>query len=336
MSMARVDQAGTGLLPLSIAAGRQAFSWTTAAGGSVALPDALARIVVEHGGAVRTGAEVTRILIEDGRAVGVVTADGTEHRAKRAVVSTIHIKHLPSVLGAAALGEDFMRGLERWRTGVTMFVTHYALAAEPRYALDGGPTASVAAGICGSTDELLAALASFERGEIRVDRPPLLCISSSVVDATRAPAGHHTLKVVGFLPYDLREGGPERWDAVKDDASDALLEHFLRHTVGLTRRDILARHVESPLDLERRNPHNYRGSCHGGEQDLGQEGALRPMPHWAGYRLPVAGLYQTGATTHPGASVTGAPGRNCAQVLLADLGLSLADAIAGTAASSRA
>ena len=336
MTMARVDQAGTGLLPLSIAAGRQAFSWTTAEGGSVALPEALARIVVEHGGQVRTGAEVTRILIEGGRAVGVVTADGAAHRARRAVVSTIHIKHLPSVVGEGPLGEDFMRGLERWRTGVTMFVTHYALAAEPRYALDGAAIASVAAGICGSTDELLAALAAFERGEIHLDRPPLLCVSSSVVDATRAPSGHHTLKVVGFLPYELREGGPERWDAVKDEVSETLLEHYLRHTSGLSRNDILARHVESPLDLERRNPHNYRGSCHGGEQDLGQEGALRPMPGWAGYRLPVAGLYQTGATTHPGASVTGAPGRNCAQVLLDDLGLSLADAIAGRAASARA
>jgi phytoene dehydrogenase-like protein len=217
-----------------------------------------------------------------------------------------------------------------------MFVTHYALAAEPRYAMDGGPAASVAAGICGSTDELLAALAAFERGEIHLDHPPLLCISSSVVDSTRAPAGHHTLKVVGFLPYELRDGGPERWDAVKDEVSDALLEHYLRHTAGLKREHILARHVESPLDLERRNPHNYRGSCHGGEQDLAQEGALRPMPGWAGYRLPVPGLYQTGATTHPGASVTGAPGRNCAQVLLGDLGMSLADVIARTAASARA
>lgn len=336
MTMARVDQPGTGLLPLSIAAGRQAFSWTTAEGGSVALPDALARIVLEHGGAVRAGAEVTRVVIEGGRAVGVITADGTEHRARRAVVSTIHVKHLPAIVGAPALGENFIRGLARWRTGVTMFVTHYALAAAPRYMLDGGPTASVAAGICGSTEELLAALAAFERGAIHLDRPPLLCISSSVVDATRAPAGHHTLKVVGFLPYELQVGGPERWDAVKDEVSDALLEHYLRHTRGLLRRDILARHVESPLDLERRNPHNYRGSCHGGEQDLAQEGALRPMPGWAGYRLPVAGLYQTGATTHPGASVTGASGRNCAQVLLDDLGLSLADAIAGKAAPARA
>ena len=336
MTMARVDQPGTGLLPLSIAAGRQAFSWTTAEGGSVALPDALARIVVEHGGAVRTGAEVTRILVEGGRAAGVVTADGVEHRARRAVVSTIHVKHLPALVGATALGEAFMRGLARWRTGVTMFVTHYALAAAPHYAQGGGPAPSVAAGICGSTDQLLTALAAFGRGEIHVDRPPLLCISSSVIDATRAPAGHHTLKIVGFLPYELRDGGPTRWDAVKDDVSDALLEHYLRHVSGLSRREILARHVESPLDLERRNPHNYHGSCHGGEQDLAQEGALRPMPAWSGYRMPVAGLYQTGATTHPGASVTGAPGRNCAQVLLEDLGLNLGDLIGDTAAPARA
>src|SRR5438093_6867103 len=110
MTMARVDQPGTGLLPLSIAAGRQAFSWTTAEGGSVALPEALARIVRQHGGEVLTGAEVTRVLVEGGRAAGVATADGSEHRARRAVVSSIHVKHLPGVVGREALGETFVRG----------------------------------------------------------------------------------------------------------------------------------------------------------------------------------------------------------------------------------
>ncbi|HEY8655592.1 MAG TPA: hypothetical protein VIN34_02510, partial [Candidatus Limnocylindria bacterium] len=64
MTMANVDQPGTGLNALSLPAGRQAFSWTTAEGGSAALPDALAKIVVEHGGEVRTGAEVVRLLVE--------------------------------------------------------------------------------------------------------------------------------------------------------------------------------------------------------------------------------------------------------------------------------
>ncbi len=334
MTMAWVDQPGTGLLPLSISSGRQAFGWTTPRGGSIALPNALAAIVRECGGEVRTNAEVVRILVEGGRAAGVVTADGQEFRARRAVVSTIHVKHLPDMVGPDALGDGFVRGLDHWRTGVTMFVTHYALGAPPLYRMEQGPTPGVGCGIVESEDELLAALAAFRRGEPWTENPPLLVINSTAADPSRAPAGHHTLKVVGFQPYELRDGGPERWDAIKDDVSEALLDHYLRYTTNLTRTNVLARHVESPLDLERRNPHNYRGSCHGGDQDLAQEGSLRPLPGSAGYRLPVAGLYQTGATTHPGASVTGAPGRNCAQVLLEDLGLSLRQAIdAGRAAA---
>jgi phytoene dehydrogenase-like protein len=61
---------------------------------------------------------------------------------------------------------------------------------------------------------------------------------------------------------------------------------------------------------------------------MAQEGSLRPVPGYGQYRMPMAGPYQTGATTHPGASVTGAPGRNGAQVFLADLGRSLEAAIA--------
>jgi len=329
MTMAQVDQPGTGLNALSLPAGRQAFSWTTAEGGSVALPDALAKIVVEHGGEVRTSSEVTRVIIEDGRARGVVTADGAEHRAGRAVVSTIHVMQLAAAVGTAALGEAFVAGLARWRAGISMFVTHYALDAAPRYRTEQGPVAAVGAGICETTDDLIDALAAFRRGEVKTDRAPLLAINATAVDPGRAPAGKHTLKLVGFLPYELRDGGPARWDSIKADVSDALLEEYLPHVAGFTRANILATHVESPLDLERRNPHNHRGSCHGGDQDLAQDGALRYV---TGYRLPVSGLYQTGATTHPGGSVTGAPGRNCAEVVLEDLGLTLADAIGRPAA----
>jgi phytoene dehydrogenase-like protein len=78
---------------------------------------------------------------------------------------------------------------------------------------------------------------------------------------------------------------------------------------------------ECPLDLERRNLHNYLGSCHGGELSPKQSGLNRPAPGYSQYRMPVAGLYQTGATTHPGGSVSGRPGRNAARVMLADLGV---------------
>lgn len=74
--------------------------------------------------------------------------------------------------------------------------------------------------------------------------------------------------------------------------------------------------------------HNWHGSCHGGEAGPAPSGATWPAARWAGHRTPIPGLYQTGATTYPGGSVSGAPGRNAAAVVLADLGSSLAAAIA--------
>jgi hypothetical protein len=43
--------------------------------------------------------------------------------------------------------------------------------------------------------------------------------------------------------------------------------------------------------------------------------------------MPIPGLYQTGATTHPGGSISGGPGRNAATVMLKDLGRSLDEVI---------
>jgi phytoene dehydrogenase-like protein len=315
MTMAYVDRPGTGLNALSLAAGRQAFSWTTAEGGSGALPDALVRIIADHGGAVRTGSEVTRIVIEGGRAAGVVTADGTVHRASRAVVSTIHPQHL--VAAAPELGAALAARNARWRTNVTMFVTHYALAHAPRYRTSAGAIPAVAAAIAGSVDELADALDAHRAGRVLTERAPLLCISASAVDPSRAPAGRHTLKLVGFLPYAIADGGPARWDAIKADVSAALFDRYRQHVTGLGPADVLGSYIESPLDLERRNPHNFRGSCHGGD-------GAEPLAH----RLPIPGLYQTGSTTVGGASISGAPGRNCARVVLEDLGIGLDAAIA--------
>ena len=106
-----------------------------------------------------------------------------------------------------------------------------------------------------------------------------------------------------------------------------LFDRLAGLATNLSGRIVLAQHVDSPLDLERRNPANWRGSCHGGASSPGQSGYYRPVEGWSSYRTPVAGLYQTGACTHPGGSVSGLPGRNCAAVLLRDLGSSLAEAI---------
>jgi len=158
---------------------------------------------------------------------------------------------------------------------------------------------------------------------VNLEEPPLQVICCSAADPTRAPSGKHTLKVLGWQPYQLKEG-PEHWDKIKNDVSDANLKYLRRFAPNLTDDKILARFVESPLDLERMNPHFWHGSAHAGAQNAAQTGALRPMAGWAQHRMPIPGLYQTGATPHPG----GGPGRNAATVMLKDFGTSIEEAIA--------
>jgi phytoene dehydrogenase-like protein len=323
------ERPGTGSLAYSLAFGRQQHSWVLPEGGSGALPEALGRLIVAHGGTVLLNQKVVGLLLESGRCVGVETASGGLYRARRAVLSTIHVKDLVPMAPPAVWGEDFLYGVETWQAGVSMFVTHYATREPPGFLVEGGSLTPIAAGIPTSVERLLRVGPEFHAGRVATDDPVLLVVCPTVADPSRAPAGRHTLKVIGFQPYEVPEG-PEKWDEIKEEVSQRNLDHLRRYAPNLTDSVILATQVKSPLDLERFNAHNWHGSCHGGDLGLAQSGRLRPAPGWAQHRLPIPGLYQTGATTHPGGSVSGAPGRNAAQVMLHDLGSSLAEVIKKT------
>jgi phytoene dehydrogenase-like protein len=135
------------------------------------------------------------------------------------------------------------------------------------------------------------------------------------------------VKIESNLPYALKEG-PKHWDNIKDQVSDALLNHLRRFAPNLTPDKFLGKFIESPLDIERMNPSMWRGSTHGGAMIPSQVGSMRPVPGWANYRMPISGLYQTGACTAPGGAVTGMPGRNAATVILKDFGTSLEEVVA--------
>jgi len=328
MTLQPPENAGTGWLAYSLPYGRQQHSWTLPKGGSGELPAALSRVIQEGGGTLLPGRRVTEFVLENGRCTGVQTENGERFFARRAVLSSIHVAHLPQLAAPQAWGEDFLAGIDEWRPGVSMFVTHYATTEPPRFAVDSGTVEAVASGTADSVDRLLRVGWDVRRGAVAVDEPPLLVVCPTVADPSRAPEGQHTLKIIGFHPYELADGGPERWEDVKDDVSLANLEHLRRYAPNLTDGTILAELVKSPVDLEQLNEHNWRGSCHGGEMSPAQSGGLRPVPGWADHRLPIAGLYQTGSTTHPGASVSAGPGRNAAAVMLKDFGTSIEEVVA--------
>jgi len=328
MTLHPLDEPETGLMAFSLAAGRQRFSWILPEGGSIELPRALARVIEDNGGTILTSKRITRIIVEGERATAVETEEGSVYEADKAIVSAIHIKHLPGLVGEENLPGDYLAGVARWKPNLTMFVTHYALLEAPRFRMEIGSGPSVTMAGLESLDAYARMLTGFRAGRIDLEEPVFLALTPSVIDSTRAPAGKHTFKVVSFLPYELAEG-PEHWDSIKQEVSDELFRRLSRLSPNLSRRIVLGEHVDSPLDLERRNAANWRGSCHGGANSPEQSGWFRPVEGWSSYRTPVAGLYQNGACTHPGGSVSGLPGRNCAEVFLRDLGSSLADAIGG-------
>ena len=133
MTVQPPERPGTGVLAYSLIFGRQRHSWTMPRGGSIALPRALARLITDHGGTVLTGKRVTRLLVEGGRCAGVETEQGDVFRAGKAVLSSIHVKHLVEMAPPQTWDGAFTAAVEAWQPGTSMFVTHYAVAEPPRF-----------------------------------------------------------------------------------------------------------------------------------------------------------------------------------------------------------
>ncbi|HWZ55119.1 MAG TPA: NAD(P)/FAD-dependent oxidoreductase [Verrucomicrobiae bacterium] len=298
-------------------------------GGSGTLSVALGKFIEAHNGVVLTNKPVTRLVIENSKCTGVECADGSTYRAEKSVISTIHIKNLVNMAPRELWGEEFLEALELYQPEHAMLSLHYATTEPPKYPLAGGDTISTAeSAIAPPLDYYLRLNYIEARGEIDFnDLPGLQIVSPSVADPSRAPAGHHTVKIESNLPYGLKEG-PKHWDNIKDQVADALLNHLRKFAPNLTPDKFLGKFIESPLDIERMNPSMWRGSTHGGAMIPSQTGSLRPVPGWANYCMPIAGLYQTGACTNPGGAVTGMPGRNAAAVILKDFGTSLEEVVA--------
>ena len=224
-------------------------------GGSGTLTVALGRYIEAHGGLVLTKKTVTELIIEGNRCAGVRCADGDTFRSEKAVVSTIHIKHLVNMAPSALWGDEFLQGVELFQPEHAMISLHYATTEAPEYPLPNGATISTGeAVICPRLEKYLLLNYENSTGELDLDDPPgLQIVSPSVVDPTRAPAGCHTVKIETNLPYNLKQG-PEHWDAIKDQVADSLFNHFRKFAPNLTTDKIIGKFFQSPLDIERMNP----------------------------------------------------------------------------------
>jgi len=296
-------------------------------GGSGMLPVALGRVIEANGGVIQTNMPVVQLIIEKGKCMGVECMDGTQYRARKSVISTIHIKHLLDMAPRKLWGDSFVENVRLLQPELAMFAFHYAISEAPRYELADGSTISpVESALLSYPERILLADYEHATGKINLDDLPLQIVCPSIADPSRAPAGHHTLKLEGNLPYALKEG-PKHWDNIKEEVAAKIFDNFRKFCPNLTEDKILGKFIQSPIDIERMNPAMWRGSVHAAAYGAAQSGDMRPVPGWAEYRMPIPGLYQTGSCTAPGGSVRGQPGRNAAIVILKDHGSSIEEAV---------
>jgi phytoene dehydrogenase-like protein len=286
-------------------------------GGMGALTAALARAARGLGAEIRTGAEVARIEIRDGRARGVVLSTGEQIPA-RAVVSNADPKRtFLSLVDPTELDPDFLNRIRNYRSSGAVGKVNLALSALPKFKGlegDGGALLSGRIHVGPEIDYLERAFDAAKYGKFS-PHPSCDVTIPTVLDPSLAPAGAHVMSVtVQYAPERLREGD---WVSQRDAFGGTVEKTLAEYAPGLESL-ILARQVITPRELE--EVYGLTGGhIFHGEQALDQTFTMRPILGWARYRTPIAGLYLCGAGTHPGGRVTGAPGANAAREIAADL-----------------
>ncbi|KXU96146.1 oxidoreductase [Caballeronia megalochromosomata] len=284
-------------------------------GGMGSISDAIAASGRAHGMEVRCDAPVAEVLIEGERATGVRLVSGERIEAG-CVISNVATKVLfQQLVKAEHVAPEFLSRVAHIRDRSTAFKVHLALRRLPVFT-DFDPDAAGFAypaqvRIGPSVEYLERAWDAAKYGEIS-PHPPLVVMTPSAVDPSVAPAGKHLISIFGqHAPYALREGS---WDTWRERLYDIVLDTLAAHAPDI--RDCIDdAQVLSPVDLERifALP---GGHVHHGELSADQIFFRRPVQGAADYRTPVRGLYQCGASVHPGGGVTGVPGHNAAQVVM--------------------
>jgi phytoene dehydrogenase-like protein len=295
----------------------------TPQGGSEMLVRALAQLVVDQGGVIRTNTQVSRILVEQGRASKVRTASNEEFQARQAIVASTNPDQLYlSLLTETDVDGSLRRQAKQFRYGRGCVQIHLALSEPPRWPderfnrvgqphlTDGlnGCTRAVAEGIAG----LLPAKPTFT-----VDCPTNL-------DPSRAPEGKAIMRVqVLEVPCHPRGDSAEMIEVGDGTWTHDLTERFTERVINLVSKHIpnipstiVGHAVITPDTLARFSPNQGPGDPYGGAHDLAQSYLFRPLPGQPSHATAIPHLFMLGAATWPGNGINGGSGYIVAHQIL--------------------
>lgn len=292
-------------------------SWGYARGGMGSVSKAIAGAFQSYGGELRTDAGVEQIVVRNGKVKGVALSNGDEIDAK-IVVSGMDVKRtFLKCMDEKDLPAEFHNRVRNFKIRGS--------SGKLNIALDGMPTFPALPKSSPLLDGDMHFIDSMERMERAYDDwkdgtwskdPYVDMVIPTVTDPTMAPPGKHFMSCfVQYCPYKV-EG--RDWTAAEREAfGQTVIDQIGKYSPDF--KDLIL-HVEirTPEDIEREAGLS-EGNIFHGELTMDQLLFNRPVPGYAQYRAPVAGLYMCGSSTHPGGGVMAAPGANAAREILFDL-----------------
>jgi phytoene dehydrogenase-like protein len=307
------DEKATGIGAYVFLGFLEKFGFGVPVGGSGSLTDALIACIEDHGGAVRSAAEVREVTAEGGRATGVVLDTGERLTASEGIIGAIHPHILPELV--PSLPQDVAaHALRTHITPAACFTVHAALDAPLKFKA-GDLSAVMYELMPANYEDMRRAFDELRYGQF--SPTPLVGVGQLTQhDPSRAPEGKAIFHAWDYVPYERPDG--RSWDDAKREFAEQVIARMANYIDNVPDA-VLDYHCDSPVDMERTSPSFFRGDLHGIATTTYQSGAHRPTPELGQYRVPgVDRLYLVGPFQHPGGGVFGA-GRATAMVMAEDL-----------------
>ncbi len=320
------DQSGVSyMVPIYL---NRMVNYRLVAGGSHRASNALCKSFFESQGLILTSAQITKIIMENGEAKGVELEDGTQYMADKAVISTIdpHQTFLDYV-GEDNLDNDFTEMIkvyqwEKW----SLLQMQMALDEPPNFkAAETNPDVNKAfMYILGyeNIDILTDHWDALHEGKLPENAGCNICFPS-VHDPYQAPTGKANASMSQMAPYDLADGGKDKWLNMKykKELTEKRIAFLQQYAPNLTRDKVLFTYLTTPADIQNKFANMVKGGYKQGAYHPLQMGYLRPNQDCSHYRTPVKNLYVGGASVAPGGMVIWGPGYNCANAVAEDCGI---------------
>ena len=285
-------------------------------GGGIKLVEALAGIITDAGGQILTGADVVKVNTSQGRATGVLLADGRVFNAAKSVIASVTPQALyQKLIAHEPAPADVSASAKAYRYGRSAIQIHLALSEPPQWKADSRLKDVAIVHIVDSINSLSESVNAANRGYLPA-RPTIVVGQPTTMDPSRAPAGSSILwiqlqenprVIKGDLAKEI-DPGDGTWNQDRlNKYADRVLAQIAEQIPNLYSA-IQAKVVLGPREIEEMNINLVGGDPYAGDCRVDQYAPWRPLSAATGHKTPIKDLWHIGASTHPGPGLGGGSG----------------------------